>query len=213
MVRNFSFSTHLSVFGIKVGELTGDSQITKQQISRITWMQRSCWEQLGTTYLYVGASCYIWSHSCLNRYVRMLIDKSPGLYGVGVNYQDDTGLIQKCVDIAHNHSAAAWLRSAVCSSSLSSICRNRHVSYLHIKNQEGFPRTHLTLAFHTNIQIIDQVTVVHPRLECVATRYQASQRVFLCPYNNQEGSCVLIEKQYASPIYSAPCVYSTPPTA
>ena len=31
MVGNFS--THLSVFGIKVGELTGDSQMTKQQIS------------------------------------------------------------------------------------------------------------------------------------------------------------------------------------
>ena len=31
MVGNFS--TRLSVFGIKVGELTGDSQMTKQQIS------------------------------------------------------------------------------------------------------------------------------------------------------------------------------------
>jgi pre-mRNA-splicing helicase BRR2 len=35
------------------------------------------------------------------RYVRML--KSPGLYGVGVDYQDDdAGLIQKRADIAHS---------------------------------------------------------------------------------------------------------------
>ena len=34
-------------------------------------------------------------------YVRML--KTPGLYGVGVDYQDDdSGLIQKRVDIAHS---------------------------------------------------------------------------------------------------------------
>lgn len=40
------------------------------------------------------------------RYVRML--KSPGLYGVGVDYQeDDDGLIQKRADIVH--SAAALL--------------------------------------------------------------------------------------------------------
>ena len=42
----------------------------------------------------------------VTRYVRML--KSPGLYGVGVDYQDDDGsLIQKRADIVH--SAAALL--------------------------------------------------------------------------------------------------------
>ena len=39
------------------------------------------------------------------RYIRML--KSPSLYGVGVDYEADEGLIQKRADIAH--SAAALL--------------------------------------------------------------------------------------------------------
>ena len=36
----------------------------------------------------------------LLRYVRML--KSPGLYGVGSDYQDDDTLVQKRADIAHS---------------------------------------------------------------------------------------------------------------
>ncbi|KAG6370452.1 hypothetical protein JVT61DRAFT_12074 [Boletus reticuloceps] len=40
----------------------------------------------------------------LTRYVRML--KSPGLYCVGIDYQeDDDGLVQKCTDIVHSTAA------------------------------------------------------------------------------------------------------------
>ena len=64
---------------------------------------------LGYTYLYVISfhSCTFFSFLTWDaRYVRML--KSPGLYGVGVDYQeDDGGLIQKRADIVH--SAAALL--------------------------------------------------------------------------------------------------------
>lgn len=56
--------------------------------------------------LYLSVSFNLASPSINNRkrpfrYVRML--KSPGLYGVGIDYQeDDIGLIQKRADIAHS---------------------------------------------------------------------------------------------------------------
>jgi pre-mRNA-splicing helicase BRR2 len=58
---------------------------------------------LGYTYLYVTIVRrvnFVLMFFC-DRYVRML--KSPRLYGVGVDYQeDDGGLIQKRADIAHS---------------------------------------------------------------------------------------------------------------
>ena len=55
---------------------------------------------LGYTYLYV-LYLFSWFNLILNRYVRML--KSPALYGVGADYQeDDNGLIQKRADIIHS---------------------------------------------------------------------------------------------------------------
>lgn len=49
------------------------------------------------------------AHLLNTRYVRML--KSPGLYGVGVDYQDDDALVQKRADIVH--SAAAILEKCL----------------------------------------------------------------------------------------------------
>jgi len=34
------------------------------------------------------------------RYVRML--KYPGLYGVSIDYREESGLVQKCTDIVHS---------------------------------------------------------------------------------------------------------------
>ena len=81
-------------------------------------MQRSCLGRLGiATKQYSGWGTHICKYfrpthglflylTYVIRYVRML--KSPGLYGVGVDYQeDDGGLVQKRADIVH--SAAALL--------------------------------------------------------------------------------------------------------
>jgi len=48
------------------------------------------------------------AHLILYRYVRMI--KSPALYGVGVDYEDDVGLVQKRADIIH--SAAVLLEKS-----------------------------------------------------------------------------------------------------
>jgi replicative superfamily II helicase len=54
-----------------------------------------------TPFLWCHTSSLITDYAPLSRYVRML--KSPALYGVGADYQeDDLGLIQKRADIAHS---------------------------------------------------------------------------------------------------------------
>ena len=59
--------------------------------------------------VHISVSCFILLGTfpisdLLARYVRIL--KSPGLYGVGVDYQeDDDGLVQKRADIVHSAAA------------------------------------------------------------------------------------------------------------
>jgi len=56
---------------------------------------------LGYTYLYFifYFICY-WGLTIVSRYVRML--RSPALYGVGADYQNDDSLVQKRADIIHS---------------------------------------------------------------------------------------------------------------
>ena len=55
---------------------------------------------------FIGFNHY--THLIPFRYVRML--KSPALYGIGEDYEDDVGLVQKCADIVH--SAAVLLEKS-----------------------------------------------------------------------------------------------------